>query len=115
MKQDSMVEALRRRKAQGVNITISVDPKDEVAGLDQGLMGDEVESEEDKEHELAELDQAPDASSVGEDDDGAPPAETDHPDEEQDRQLFRDEMAKANFGKGSLAAFKNKQLSKTRV
>jgi hypothetical protein len=114
MKQDSMVEALRRRKAQGVNITISVAPKPGELDSDAvpGLMGEE--SEEDKEHELAELDQAPDASEVGEDDDGAPPA-AEHEDEEQDRQLFRDEMAKANFGKGSLAALKNKQLSKAKV
>lgn len=111
MKHDSMVEALRRRKAHGVDITISLARPDDgqLLALDQDVNADLGSGDEEQEEELRELDQAPDASPVGEDNDTDPEANPNHPDEEQDRELFRREIEKAQFGKGSLASFKNKQ------
>lgn len=109
-----MVEALRRRKAHPLDITISLGRPDDtqLLSLDQdtdaGLMPHD-ESQESEEDEAKELDQAPDASPVGEEDDQAPEAD-------QSNELLMDqELKKANFGRGSLAAFKSKQLSKAKV
>jgi hypothetical protein len=110
MKHDSMVEALRRRKAHGVDITISLARPDDGQLLAMNQEDGLGESQEDEEQELRDLDQAPDASPVGEDDDVAPEA---NPEEAEG--LMDDELQKGNFGRGSLANFKHKQLSKKKV
>lgn len=111
MKQhDSMVEALRRRKAHPLDITISLgSPEDaQLLSLRQDLEPGLVDNDEEREEEAEELDQAPDASPVGEEGDRAPEAES-------NESLMDKELKKANFGRGSLANFKSKQLSKSKV
>lgn len=128
MKQDSMLEALRQKKAQGLDITITIgkpedgqslsvdengNPSDEGGLLEENQ---ETPADEASEQESRDLDQAPEATQLGDDEPKAPDMPADqNPALAGDRKLFQDEMAKAKFGKGSLASMKNKQLSKTKV
>ncbi len=91
MADKSMLEALKRRKGNGLDLTIILGgPNGPMEGMQNGLMGEEMEEGEENEEneEKKEGDVAPDATQLGE-----------HEDEEQDKSLIREELKKAAYGK----------------
>lgn len=111
IKHNSMSDALRNRKAQGLDLTI-------VIGGAKPVNGDDEEQEK--------LGLAPSAEEIGEEHGENPPVDgnqvqgqivtqpndkklvvgdssMEHPDEMQDKQLIEHELAKAGLGKSSLA------------
>lgn len=113
MKHDSMIEALKRGRANGFDITISVNPVEDEVGPGEGLMGVEEGEEspvEDAEAERQELDLAP----IAEEMDGEVLPEQ-KAEADVERNVIQDELEKANFGKSSLMARKKNELSKNKV
>lgn len=93
-KHDSMVEALRRNRAHGLDITITLDAPDgaQVMALNEnaaadGLLGESENAE--AEQERRALDLAPNAEEI----------DADHPDEQEDVELIRSELDKVGLGR----------------
>lgn len=85
--QNAMVEALQRRKAKGLDLTILIGPHGEAE------MPGGAESQKDDEKELG---MAPDAEQIGKD---MPEGQMDA---DSDKALIAQELEKAGLGKGSL-------------
>jgi hypothetical protein len=111
MKNDSMLEALRRKKSNTVTITLELPEGVELGGMgsagpSEGLMGLEGEGVEGEMHEKdeqerRELDMAPPATPLDDENPGEA-LNAEHPDEEQDLKLIESALGKANFGKNSI-------------
>lgn len=107
MSQNPMLEALKNKKAHGIDVTLIM------AGPHN--TEDPMAMDED---ERKELDLAPDATPIGEEQDKKDEAlgkaghhdnmmpgaeQINHPDAKQDKMLIEEELAKAHMGKRSLA------------
>ena len=103
-----MQQALQKRKAKGLDITI-------LLGMPEGMEDESAPDSEDEESK--ELDLAPSATEIGDADEerdealgkmghmgNEVPGEEiiNHPDSPEDKELIRQELAKIGLGRGSL-------------
>lgn len=96
MKISPMSEAIRNKRAKGVDIAI-------ILGGDDAQINDKAPAMDDSKDENKEMGLAPDAELL-EDDKKPSDDSVVHDDEAQDKALIEQELAKAGLGKGSLSA-----------